>query len=207
MTRIAAVVALAALFPAAGLTKAPKATIVTAPDWRAIASRDDLQRLRTWRDAFVKALAEAQASGDGAKVIAEGKLLDPDAGLDAPAIPAGRYRCRTLKLGSAGKGGLGFIAYPAFDCRIGMQGEATIFEKLSGSQRPTGRLYPGGLRRQVFLGTLMLGDEIRALGYGRDATRDMAGAVERIGPQRWRLVLPYPRFESTLDVIELVPAS
>ena len=63
------------------------------------------------------------------------------------------------------------------------------------------------MRRQVFFGTLVLGDEIRALGYGRDATRDMAGAMERIGPQRWRLVLPYPRFESTLDVIELTPAS
>ncbi len=207
MKRIALVIALAALFPAAGMAKAPKAAVVTAADWRAIAKRDDLRRLRTWRDAFVEALAEAQASGDGAKVAAEGKLLDPDAALDAPAIPTGRYRCRTLKLGSAGKGGLGFIAYPAFDCRIGMQGEAMIFEKLGGSQRPTGRLYPGGLRRQVFLGTLVLGDEIRALGYGRDATRDMAGALERIGPQRWRLVLPYPRFESTLDVIELVPAS
>ena len=207
MKRVASVLALAVLFPTAGTAKAPKATVVTAPDWRAIAKRDDLRRLRTWRDAFVEALAEAQASGDSAKVAAEGKLLDPDAALDSPAIPAGRYRCKTLKLGSAGKGGLGFIAYPAFDCRIGMQGEVTTFEKLGGSQRPTGRLYPGGLRRQVFLGTLMLGDEIRALGYGRDATRDMAGTVERIGAKRWRLVLPYPRFESTLDVVELVPAS
>jgi hypothetical protein len=34
----------------------------------------------------------------------------------------------------------------------------------------------------------------------------MAGLVERIGARRWRLVLPYPRFESTLDVIEIVPA-
>ncbi len=205
--RVALVVALAALFPAAGMAKAPKAAVVTATDWRGVASRDDLRRLRTWRDAFVEALAKAQASGDGAKVAAEGQLLDPDAALDGAAIPAGRYRCRTIKLGSAGTGGLGFVAYPAFDCRIGIQGETKILEKLGGSQRPSGRLYPGGLRRQVFLGTLVLGDETRALGYGRDASRDMAGAVERIGPQRWRLVLPYPRFESTLDVIELVPAS
>ena len=39
----------------------------------------------------------------------------------------------------------------------------------------------------------------------QDATRDVAGVVERIGPQRWRLVLPYPRFESLIDVVELVP--
>ena len=33
----------------------------------------------------------------------------------------------------------------------------------------------------------------------------MAGLVERIGDNRWRLVFPYPHFESTLDVLELVP--
>ena len=63
-----------------------------------------------------------------------------------------------------------------------------------------------GQQRMVFLGTLQLGDEQRALQYGRDRERDMAGVVERIGDNRWRLVLPYPAFESTLDVIELVPA-
>ena len=34
----------------------------------------------------------------------------------------------------------------------------------------------------------------------------MAGLVERIGDNRWRLVLPAPAYESLLDVIELVPA-
>ena len=34
----------------------------------------------------------------------------------------------------------------------------------------------------------------------------MAGVVERVGDNRWRLVLPYPRFESLLDVIELASA-
>ena len=34
----------------------------------------------------------------------------------------------------------------------------------------------------------------------------MAGLVERIGDNRWRLVLPAPAYESMLDVIELVPA-
>ena len=187
--------------------KAPIAPAVAVPDWRGVAKRDDLRRLRTWREAFVEALAEAKAKGNSAQVAAEGALLEPDAALDEAAIPVGAYRCRTLKLGSADDGGLGFVAYPAFDCLVKRQDDATIVEKLNGAQRPFGRLYPGGARRQIFLGTLILGDETRALGYGRDATRDMAGAIERIGPQRWRLILPYPRFESTLDVIEFVPAS
>jgi hypothetical protein len=58
----------------------------------------------------------------------------------------------------------------------------------------------------VFLGTLQLADERGVFRYGHDAERDLAGLVERIGPRRWRLILPYPRFESLLDVIEILPA-
>ena len=42
--------------------------------------------------------------------------------------------------------------------------------------------------------------------YGRDAERDLAGWVERVGPAQWRIILPAPRFESLTDVVELVPA-
>jgi hypothetical protein len=69
-----------------------------------------------------------------------------------------------------------------------------------------GRLYAETDARVIFLGTLELGDENVPLEYGLDAQRDMAGYVERIGIGRWRLVLPWPSFESQLDVIEMVPA-
>src|SRR3546814_14282978 len=82
----------------------------------------------------------------------------------------------------------------------------TLFRSLSGSQRPVGLIFPDNLKRQIFLGTLELGDEEMALNYGSDRMRDMAGLVERIGDNRWRLVLPAPAYESLLDVIELVPA-
>jgi Domain of unknown function (DUF4893) len=177
------------------------------PDWRAVATRDDIIRIRTWRDAFVKGLDEAKGAGFAADVAAQGALLEPDAALEGPALPTGAYRCRTIKLGSASGGPLAYVAYPAFRCRVKTEGDRLLFEKVTGSQRPFGTLYPGGARRQIFLGTVILGDETRAPVYGRDALRDQVGAVERIGPQRWRLIFPYPRFESTLDVIELVPAS
>jgi hypothetical protein len=61
--------------------------------------------------------------------------------------------------------------------------------------------------RQVFLGSLVLGDETRAMQYGNDPERDLAGFVERIGDRRWRLLLPRPRFESLIDVVEIVPAA
>ncbi|WP_374577078.1 DUF4893 domain-containing protein [Phenylobacterium sp. J367] len=46
------------------------------------------------------------------------------------------------------------------------------------------------------------GTEGRAA-YGRDPERDQVGVVERIGERTWRLVLPFPKQESTLDLIEL----
>lgn len=183
-----------------------KPTVASA-GWRAAASRHDVERLHNWRDAFVAALAEARAGEGAAKVAAEGRLLEPDAALDTSDIPVGDYRCRTLKLGSTQIGGLTYVDYPQFACRISSDNDTVVFAKLTGSQRPTGRLYAASARRKIFLGALSLGDENRALGYGRDPDRDMAGVLERIDTARWRLIFPYPRFESTLDVIELVPAN
>ena len=150
--------------------------------WREVASDDDRRRLREWRDAFVEALAEARGSTDPAELVREGALLDPDAALARAALPAGDYRCRTLKLGSQGATTLNFIAYPAFRCRVAPGPDGLIhFTKLTGSQRPIGRLYPEHDTRQIFLGTMQLGDEREVLSYGRDRERNMAGIVERIG--------------------------
>lgn len=174
-------------------------------DWRAIATDKDRDRLRDWRTAWMKALAKAQP-GHSAEIAAEGPLLRPDAALAAAAPPPGDYRCRVTKLGAQATGLLDYVAYPAFTCRVAREGDVLSFAKMDGSQRPVGLLFPAGGSRLVFLGTLMLSDERRAQQYGRDPERDMAGRLERIGPQRWRLVFPYPRFESMLDVVELVPA-
>ncbi len=102
-------------------------------------------------------------------------------------------------------GRLNYVAYPAFDCRISQANGLQEFHKLTGSQRHTGLLFADSALRQAFLGTLVLGDEPRARRYGGDQERDLAGWVERVGDNRWRLILPYPHFKSTLDVIELVP--
>lgn len=178
-----------------------------AANWRVVATPDDRRRLGQWRTAFTEALAQALAKGHAADVTREGALLHPDSALANARIPAGDYRCRVIKLGAAQPGLGSFTRYPAFDCRISDEGEVASFAKISGSQRPVGLIFDSDAQRQVFLGTMMLGDESRAIDYGRDADRDMVGAIERIGPARWRLILPYPRFESIMDVIELVPAS
>ena len=178
---------------------------VTASDWRAVATESDRKRLRDWRGDFARALAKARAAGHGATIDAEGRLLQPDAAIPG-ALPNGDYRCRIIKLGAQGEGLLDYIAYPGFTCRVTQEGALQYFAKLSGSQRPMGRIYRGDAMRNVFLGVLMLGDETRPMRYGSDPERGLAGWVERIDPQRWRIVLPAPRFESLTDVVELIPA-
>ncbi|HEV2569249.1 DUF4893 domain-containing protein [Sphingomonas sp.] len=175
------------------------------PDWRNVATPADRARLRGWRTAFVTGLNQARSAGHAAEIAREGPLLDPDAGRTArPAT--GDYRCRVIKLGVKGQGGLPYVAYPPFMCRIDDEGGVASFTKLTGSQRPVGVIL-GSPQRHVFLGTLVLGDEKRALDYGRDHERDLIGAVEALPDGRWRLIMPYPHYESLIDVIELVPTS
>lgn len=177
-----------------------------AGTWRATATEQDKGRVRGWYSSWEAALADARAKGFGGAVQREGVLLQPTAALPNPHLPAGEYRCRTIKLGTQGRGGLGYIAYDWFRCRVAAEQGLYSLVKLTGSQRPVGVIFPDNLNRQIFLGTLELGDESLPVNYGSDRMRDMAGLVERIGDNRWRLVLPAPAYESLLDVIELVPA-
>ncbi|MBO9696181.1 MAG: DUF4893 domain-containing protein [Sphingopyxis sp.] len=174
--------------------------------WRATATVADKERIRGWYGSWQTALADARAKGFGVDIDREGVLLQPMAALPNPHLPAGDYRCRTIKLGTQGRGSLSYVAYGWFRCRVTPEQGLSSLTKISGSQRPVGLIFPDNLKRQIFLGTLELGDEKMAVNYGSDRMRDMAGFVERIGDNRWRLVLPAPAYESLLDVIELIPA-
>ena len=175
--------------------------------WRDVATADDKERLRDWRGTFISALTAARSSGHAAEIAREGALLDPDAALGNVAIPDAMFRCRVIKIGAKSEGNLQYIAYPAFTCRVKPEQNLHRLAKLGGSQRYVGLIFPDDAVHQVFLGTLVLGDERRALQYGQDELRDIAGYIERIGPNRWRLIMPRPHFESQLDVLELVPTS
>jgi hypothetical protein len=208
MKRLLVPAAALSLLSSAAADARPASSVRAAANWRNVATSADRKRIHDWREAWTRALAVARAD-HSAQIDREGALLDPDAGLAGAAPPPGDYRCRTIKLGSRSQGMLTYVDYPGFACRIGAAeaGNSMSFTKTGGSQRPVGRLFPDTARRMVFLGTLQLADERGVLRYGHDLERDLAGTVERIGPRRWRLTLPLPRFESLLDVIEIVPAS
>ena len=117
----------------------------------------------------------------------------------------GSYRCRVFKLGPKATENLAFAVSPWFTCRVRADRGLQRLGEFGGPQRFVGLIFPDDAMREVFLGTLVLADERRALQYSQDEMRDVAGYLERVGPSRWRVIMPEPHFESQLDVMELVP--
>ena len=176
--------------------------------WRGIASQTDVDRIRRLRSAWDEALSEARANGARRDVSAEGDLLKPEAALARPAPTPGSYQCRMVRLGRTSAKGRAFEKFKSFFCYVEVEGDLLTIVKQTGSERPAGRLWEDDDQsRLVFLGSLALGSEDQPKAYGDDPDRDMAGVIERVGPFRWRLVIPWPRAHAKLDVFELTPVA
>jgi len=188
---------------------APEAPVgVVLDDWRGVITPADRDRYQRRAAAWTLALEQARRQLGSGDLTALGALIDPDAGRPGVAPPPGAYRCRTVKLGSQGdEGGLGYVVYGWFACRIEQTPAGLKLVKRTGSQRPAGLLFPENDREMVFLGSMALASEPTARSYGQRPERDMVGVLERVGEARWRLVTPWPATESNLDLLELVPAT
>jgi len=175
--------------------------------WRQVATAADEDRISRVGLAWQEGLADAKKT-NAADVRREGKLLLPRAGLPRPAPTPGSYNCRLIKLGKATPKSKAFESFKPFFCYVEVEGDLLTIVKQTGSRRPAGRLWEDDdPNRLIFLGSLALGDEQQPLAYGDDPKRDMAGVLDRIGPFRWRLVIPWPQSTSKLDVFELTPVA
>ena len=111
-----------------------------------------------------------------------------------------------ITLGRASPKAKAFESFKPFFCYVEVEGDQLTIVKQTGSQRPAGRLWEDDdATRLIFLGSLALGNEDQPLAYGDDPNRNMAGALERIAPFKWRLVIPWPQSTSKLQVFELTP--
>ena len=175
--------------------------------WKGLATPADQDRLARLDSAWQQALTEAGKSFGG-EIRKEGVLLKPRAALPRPAPTPGSYNCRLIKLGQSAPKTRAFESFKPFFCYVEVEGDLLTIVKQTGSQRPAGRLWEDdNPDRLIFLGSLALGDEQQPVAYGDDPKRDMAGVLERIGPFRWRLVIPWPQSSSKLDVFELTPVA
>lgn len=177
-------------------------------DWRGLITPADRDRYDRREAAWNVALEQARRLGGSGDLDALGDLIDPDAAQPDPILPEGRYRCRTIKLGNPGDDNdLGYVVYGWFACRVQRTDDGLGLVKLTGSQRVQGIFYPENDRHMVLLGAMALANESRAPAYAKRSDRDVVSVLERIGPERWRVVTPWPQEESNLDILELVPAT
>ena len=172
--------------------------------WQGIASAADKARLANVSGAWAAGLADAHKAGFTSALRDDSELVKSSAALTRPAPTPGSYRCRLVKLG----GKPAFEKFKPFFCYVEVDGELLTIVKQTGSQRPAGRLWEDDdPKRLIFLGSLALGDEEAPLAYGDNPKRDMAGILERTGPFRWRLVIPWPQDGSKLHAYELTPVA
>ena len=212
--RFTSIVALAALVAGCtDLNRQPVQT-VAAPAlptktevWQGIANPADRDRLANVSGAWAAGLAAARKNFATA-IRDEGLLLREDAGQARPAPTPGSYSCRVITLGATARGKPALERFKPFFCYVQLEGEVLTIVKQTGSQRPAGRLWDDDNgRRMIFLGSLALGSEDEVRAYGDDPRRDMAGIFERIAPFVWRLVIPWPRDGSKLQLFELTPVA
>jgi len=174
--------------------------------WKKVATKADQSRLYQWIEALNAGQFGAIRNGQGAKVSDPIGLFGINAVSGDSEIPEGLYNCAITKLGGPGGKGLPFISYPSFKCRIKDEDGRKHFTKLTGSQRTVGWIYPASKRHSIYLGTLFYGYENKSVPYGQTEERDQAAVLQRIGKDRWRMVFPWPYYESVVDVMELTPA-
>lgn len=195
----------------AGCSTGPKAVVSVAAGapveqptgWRATATSDDQRRIDDLTGRMQRMLAALPATMR-ARVAAQGMLLNPTAGLDAPTLSPGSYQCRLVRVG----GRRGVVSYKPDFCYIAVVDGKQSFTKQTGTQLPGGWLFDDDSgKRLIFLGTLRPQQAPSAPPYGEVRQRDVAAVIERIAPFRWRMALVKNdgQGDQTLDIYELIP--
>ncbi len=184
-------------------------TAAAQAGWQQEAAPRDVERLGRIAESRAKGLDEARRAKPSDYAAIRSILAAATVAASERRL-IGTWRCRTLKLG----GMTPAVVYGWFRCRIVPAGDGRLaFEKLSGSQRTLGTLYPNG-DGLVYLGASYVtayGPAEKkpaysgsSAGAGADATPDdQIGLFSVTHDGRARLELPYPVQESTFDVIEL----
>jgi Domain of unknown function (DUF4893) len=163
-----------------------------------IISPFDKERLANFQKTEAEAMSEA-LRGDPADVeILTAALSGKPLPLNGDFDPIGKWRCRVIKAG--GDPGLPLVVYGWFKCRISNDGSGWFVEKISGSQRLTGRLYTRSASELVFLGAGHVNDDPPRK-YGGDPKEDQVAIVTRRAKDRLVFEFPAPQVESKLDVM------
>jgi hypothetical protein len=162
-------------------------------------------RLDAYHTAAGQAILQAMSSGSRGDV---DWLQDALAG--QPFAPlgtslSGDWACRTIKLG----GDPALVVYAPFKCRFTPDGTSFTFEKLTGSQRTSGRVTLQD-RTMIYLGVGYVADadpvayaDLPTEDFGTGKIQPQIAIVEQTSPTTARMLFPAPVNESLFDVLYL----
>jgi len=175
--------------------------------WTNVVTDFDRDRLSRLDEAI--ALGNEESYGASATIrerAAFHKVMDAQTAPVNDADLLGWWACRTIKVGG---NFAGLVVYSWFDCKVSVREGFLFFEKRSGSQRLSGRLYQDGSDRRVLLAAPTYNDEPQRAYSGPEGgitdpqRQDKVGVLNQLEDGRLRVVFPWSVLESTYDVLEL----
>lgn len=173
--------------------------------WREQASPADINRLVQLPSIRMRAIHAAESYPGQGDFNVLRAVLEPEARTVPARAMLGNWRCRQMKLGGISP----YIVYDSwFACNIRMVNGGLLFQKVTGTQRTIGFLYPEQ-GSWIYLGASSARQEPwhnysgRTPSIGAETTPDdQIGLLTGIGNNHLRLEIPATQ-ESLLDVIEL----
>ena len=162
-----------------------------------IITEADQARLDAYEATRDAAVAEARDGGTQEDVATMERALDAQHQSFEGFDMTGDWQCRTTKVGGPAQ----LVVYSWFRCRVTDDGSGWRLEKLSGSQRTTGRFFTDSDTRLTYLGSGSIHDA-KPASYGSGPESDQAGYAFRTGEAEWHVEFPAPHYESKLDILE-----
>ncbi|MCB9992375.1 MAG: DUF4893 domain-containing protein [Hyphomicrobiaceae bacterium] len=168
------------------------------------ATADDVSRMDNFFTSRTRGLAAALAAESNADQQAVSTLFESGLAPVDETLLSGDYQCRTIKMGGISP----LVVYSWFRCEIRPEGDVFTIRKTTGSQN-----FFGTLRKQndlfTYQGASSYGYENGVRLYGEDEERNQVGCLSAVtkGNRHFILELPFPKFESYHDVIELKPVN
>jgi Domain of unknown function (DUF4893) len=159
---------------------------------------EDKARLANFQKTEAEALQQSLRGNAEDVEILTAALAGKPLPLDGDFDPTGNWRCRVIKAG--GDEFLPLVVYGWFKCRISDDGSGWFVEKISGSQRTTGRLYTKSATELVYAGAGHVNDDPPRR-YGDDSQQNQVAIVTRRGENKLVFMFPEPVVESKLDVM------
>lgn len=176
-------------------------------NWRNVITQADKERLSKLDEAIAQGTEESYAtSASISQRAALHKVMSAPATRIKDQDLMGWWGCRTIKVGGPLSG---LVVYPFFDCRVRVIDGFLFFEKRSGSQRISGRLYYKDATTRLLLGAPTYNDDPQRAYSGPEGgitdpqKQDKIGVLSVLEDGHVRIVFPYPVLESTFDVLEM----